>query len=1195
MGDNEDHEAGRIVQCNKSESTHHEHKDYKANSISTTKYNVATFLPKGLYEQFRRVANLYFVCVAALSLTPFSPVSPITTWAPLLIVIGISMLKEALEDYKRHKQDMEQNNSLVEAFDEHGHKITTNWFKLRPGDVCVVKRDQFFPADLLFLNSSNSEGVCYVETKNLDGETNLKLKKCLDSTAQLTDDTAGGWEALLKCDGPNDSLYTFQGNLYFKDESGVDTTLPLSPGNMLLRGSNLRNTEWIMGMVVYAGHDTKVMMNSRAAPSKRSMLERKMDYIVLSMLTLMIAMCVTGSTYLGIRTKNEERDQMWYLLDLKSEMTGGTTASQYDYRKSPLVGVYVGITQFILYGYLIPISLYVSLEMVKVAQSMYFINKDRRMYHEETDTPAAARTSNLNEELGQVRTILSDKTGTLTRNTMEYFKCTIGGVKYGSGFTDIERSLAARNGKAVPKASSIPIEKGFNFTDDRLLGKKGELLWGKEPTADTIRKFFEVLAVCHTVIPEGETTREKIKYQAESPDEAAFVVAAKRFGFFFYRRTTTHVFVKEATGDGGEVDRAYEILAVLEFNSTRKRMSVIVRDPEGKLLLMCKGADSVIYERMAVTNEHRSISAQHMDEFAQAGLRTLCLSYAEIDPQFYARWSEEYFAAKTALQGRDAKLEAVAETIEKDLILLGSTAIEDKLQEGVPECIAHLAQAGINIWVLTGDKQDTAINIGMACSLLRTDMTQYIISLDDLVKECEGRTNDKGVRERAKEQVGAQLHDCLAKIREAEKMGNSAAALVVDGFGLTFAMMEDLQPVFWELGEKCQAVICCRVSPLQKALVTGMVKAAGKTTLAIGDGANDVGMIQAAHIGVGISGQEGMQAVMASDFAIAQFRYLETLVLVHGRYNYKRIARMVTYFFYKNIVFGFSIFWYNAFTFFSGQPCYNDYGMSCFNLFFTSLQVVLVAVLDQDVSRRMAKRYPGLYGQGQRNDYFRFPVILYWALNALYQSIAVFLAFFWGQYRLHSDRGNGQTMDMWGAGSAMYTVIVITVTLQLAINIQFWTIPHIFVFMFGIGLKYAFVLVMNGISPSFATSASHLFIDNVGPIPSYWLMVGLVPVIALLPDFTIRAFKRIYYPDDDQIVQEMAILHKRQNRDQEGSQLSMDASSMGAPADASMNYMATGDDSPGASRHNGGPSDSPPLRRGDVEMAAARPASGRTA
>ena len=227
------------------------------------------------------MANLYFIAVAGLSLTPFSPVSPLTTWAPLMLVVGISMLKEALEDYKRYKQDQEQNGSLVDAFSSvDGSRNTVAWRDARVGDVLLVLRDEFFPADLLFLSSSNVEGSCFVETKNLDGETNLKLKKCVEPTQELREATVGAWKANLECDAPNNSLYTFMGNLlYNKPGESESTTLSVGPSNILLRGSNLRNTEWILGCVVYAGHDTKVMMNAMAAPSKRSGIERRLDKV----------------------------------------------------------------------------------------------------------------------------------------------------------------------------------------------------------------------------------------------------------------------------------------------------------------------------------------------------------------------------------------------------------------------------------------------------------------------------------------------------------------------------------------------------------------------------------------------------------------------------------------------------------------------------------------------------------------------------------------------------------------------------------------------------------------------------------------------------------------------------------------------------------------------------------------------------
>ncbi|VAH03443.1 unnamed protein product [Triticum turgidum subsp. durum] len=354
--------------------------------------------------------------------------------------------------------------------------------------------------------------------------------------------------------------------------------------------------------------------------------------------------------------------------------------------------------------------------MIKFIQCAQFINNDLNMYHAESNTPALARTSNLNEELGQVEYIFSDKTGTLTRNLMEFFKCSIGGEIYGTGITEIEKGGAERAGVRIDddedKRSATAVhEKGFNFDDTRIM--RGA--WRNEPNPEACMEFFRCLAICHTVLPEGEEeTPEKITYQAASPDEAALVAAAKNFGFFFYRRTPTTVMVRESHVDrmGSMQDVAYEILNVLEFNSTRKRQSVVCRFPNGKLVLYCKGADNVIYERLADGNyDIKKTSREHLEQFGSAGLRTLCLAYRDLSMDQYKSWNEKFVQAKSSLRDRDKKLDEVAELIEKDLILIGCTAIEDKLQEGVPACIETLSAAGIKIWVLTGDKMETAINI----------------------------------------------------------------------------------------------------------------------------------------------------------------------------------------------------------------------------------------------------------------------------------------------------------------------------------------------------------------------------------------------------------------------------------------------------------------------------------------------------
>lgn len=408
-------------------------------------------------------------------------------------------------------------------------------------------KDDYFPADLLLISSSYEDGICYVETTNLDGETNLKVKHALDVTSSLCDDDYyKKFKAIIKCEDPNEDLYSFIGTMWY---DGLQ--YPLSLQQILVRDSKLRNTEYVYGVVVFTGHDTKVMQNATDPPSKRSKIERKMDKIVYILFSLLVAVSFMGSFFFGITTNNDIHDgkvQRWYLQPEH-------TTVFYDPKRAALAAFLHFFTGLMLYGYLIPISLYVSIEMVKVLQGM-FINQDQDMYYEETDNPAHARTSNLNEELGQVDTILSDKTGTLTCNSMDFVKCSIAGTAYGLGVTEVERALAKRKVDAkhniANSSSNIEMStdditdlgksiRGFNFKDDRIMNGG----WVNEPHADVIQKFFRVLALCHTAIPEVNQETGEIDYEAESPDEAAFVIAARELGFEFFERTQSSISLHE--------------------------------------------------------------------------------------------------------------------------------------------------------------------------------------------------------------------------------------------------------------------------------------------------------------------------------------------------------------------------------------------------------------------------------------------------------------------------------------------------------------------------------------------------------------------------------------------------------------------------------------------------------------------------
>jgi phospholipid-translocating ATPase len=378
---------------------------------------------------------------------------------------------------------------------------------------------------------------------NLDGETNLKIKQALDVTLDLNEDTQfRNVRQIIKCEDPNANLYSFVGRMEWKGQQ-----LPLSPQELLLRDTKLRNTDFIYGAVIFTGHDTKAMQNATDPPSKRSKIEKKMDIIIYFLMSSLLIIALLGSVLFGIWTKEDLKDgvmKRWYLRP-------DATTIYYDPKRAALASFFHLLTALMLYSYFIPISLYISIEMVKLLQAL-FINHDIEMYDEESDKPTHARTSNLNEELGMVDTILSDKTGTLTCNMMEFIKCSIAGTAYGQGVTEVERAMAMRKGARLDaeiengdnKEKNVDVSyhvKGFNFKDSRIMDGN----WIHEPNRDMIRDFFRLLAICHTCIPEVDDETGKVSYEAESPDEAAFVIAARELGFEFYKRSQRSILVRE--------------------------------------------------------------------------------------------------------------------------------------------------------------------------------------------------------------------------------------------------------------------------------------------------------------------------------------------------------------------------------------------------------------------------------------------------------------------------------------------------------------------------------------------------------------------------------------------------------------------------------------------------------------------------
>uniref|UniRef100_A0A8B9KFC7 Phospholipid-transporting ATPase n=1 Tax=Astyanax mexicanus TaxID=7994 RepID=A0A8B9KFC7_ASTMX len=864
---------------------------------STTKYGIFTFLPRFLYEQIRRAANAFFLFIALMQQIPdVSPTGRYTTLVPLIFILTVAGIKEIIEDYV--------SKSALCWLEYCGSEIlVVLYWKVAVGDIVKVTNGQHLPADMVIVSSSEPQAMCYTETSNLDGETNLKIRQGHSLTASVQSvEELMGLAGRLECEGPNRHLYDFTGTLRLDNHNPV----PLGPDQVLLRGAQIRNTQWVVGIVVYTGHDSKLMQNSTKAPLKRSNVERVTNMQILVLFCILLVMALVSSIGAAIWNKQHTDEACWYL----SRETGGDISLNFWYNL---------LTFIILYNNLIPISLLVTLEVVKFTQAL-FINWDMEMYYSETDTPAMARTSNLNEELGQVKYLFSDKTGTLTCNVMHFKKCTIAGITYGSN-------------------------NSTEFDDPALI----QNIEKNHPTSPQICEFLTMMAVCHTVVPERE--EDQIIYQASSPDEGALVKGAKSLGFVFTARTP-HSVIIEALGK----EMSYELLNVLEFSSNRKRMSVVVRTPTGKLRLYCKGADNVIFERLNETSQYKDLTIVHLEQFATEGLRTLCFAYVDLEEGAYQEWLKKYNSVSTVLKDRAQKLEECYELIEKDLLLLGATAIEDRLQSGVPETISTLMRADIKIWVLTGDKQETAINIGYSCKLVTHGMSLIIVNEDSLdatratlIAHC------------------SSLGDSLGKENE--------LALIIDGQTLKYALSFEVRQAFLDLALSCKAVICCRVSPLQKSEIVDMVKKHVKAiTLAIGDGANDVGMIQTAHVGVGISGNEGMQATNSSDYSIAQFSYLEKLLLVHGAWSYNRVTKCILYCFYKNVVLYIIELWFAFVNGFSGQILFERWCIGLYNVIFTALPPFTLGIFDRPCSQQNMLRFPQLYRITQNADGFNTKV-----------------------------------------------------------------------------------------------------------------------------------------------------------------------------------------------------------------------------
>lgn len=1245
----------------------HPTQQYPRNKIRTAKYTPLSFIPKNLWFQFHNIANIFFLFLVILVIFPiFGGVNPGLNAVPLIVIICVTAVKDAVEDYRRTILDNVLNNAPVHKL--HGipnvnveednvslwrrfkkansrvfgalwHRVEGLWKKeddnpilknhtashdepdprmsmesrtsrtrrslnvqrddvemtpvpsplprqpnemefpsegssrqngqyalqeikgdlvnrnlpisgkarfakdawksLVVGDFVRIYNDDEIPADIIILATSDPDGACYVETKNLDGETNLKVRsalRCGRGMKHARDCERA--QFIIESEPPQPNLYKYNGAVKWlqelpNDEDGdpIEMSEPISIDNMLLRGCNLRNTEWALGVVVFTGHDTKIMMNAGVTPSKRARIARELNVNVVYNFGILLIMCLIAAIANGVAWGKTDASSYWF----EWGSIGGTAG---------LTGFITFWAAVIVFQNLVPISLYISLEIVRTLQA-YFIYSDIHMYYEPIDAPCIPKSWNISDDVGQIEYIFSDKTGTLTQNVMEFKKATINGQPYGEAYTEAQIGMSKRNGGVDIDAEIARIKDEIDQAKVRALNGLREIhnnpylhdedltfvapdfvedLAGKNgPEQQKANEHFMLaLALCHTVVAEKQPgDSPKMIFKAQSPDEAALVATARDMGFTVLGMSDGGVNVNVM----GE-DRHYPVLNIIEFNSSRKRMSAIVRMPDGKIILFCKGADSIIYSRLkrGEQKELRKETAEHLEMFAVEGLRTLCIAEKELTEQEYYEWKKEHDLAATSLENREEKLEEVADKIEQDLTLLGGTAIEDRLQDGVPDAIELLGNAGIKLWVLTGDKVETAINIGFSCNLLNNDM--------DLVR-LQVNEDESGVQQEAEylRLAEEELDKGLAKfgmtgsdeeLKHAMKDHEPPASthgLVIDGFTLRWVLSDTLKQKFLLLCKQCKSVLCCRVSPAQKAAVVSMVKnGLDVMTLSIGDGANDVAMIQEADVGVGIAGEEGRQAVMSSDYAIGQFRFLTRLVLVHGRWSYRRLAETISNFFYKNMVWTWAIFWFQIFCDFDISYIFDYTYILMFNLFFTSIPVILMGVLDQDVSDTVSLAVPQLYRRGIER--LEWTQTKFWAYmgDGIYQSVMSFFIPFIFCILTPAASGNGlDVQERTRLGCYIAHPAVLTINMYILMNTYRWD----WVMLLVVFLSDVFIFFWTGIYT--ATSYSAQFYQAAPQVYAeftFWMAFIITPTICLLPRLVTKCIQKQMFPYDVDIIRE---------------------------------------------------------------------------
>ena len=923
---------------------------FVSNEVKNTKYSLLTFIPKVLYEQFKVFINLYFLAIAISQLIPDLRVTAV--WAnllPLMLVISITMCREAYDDLMRWRRDREVNKSLYKRLTPAGIVNVTSE-KIKVGDLIYVEKDCRIPADMILLRTTEKSGSCFLSTDQLDGETDWKLRLAVGTTQKLSSD-----EEVLRCgssiyaEKPQKAIYNFIGN--FHSVLPTESEEPLNIENTLW-ANTVMATGTALGAVIYTGKETRSCMNTNDTPSKTGHTDTELNNMTKLLFLLSVVLSTSLLLLKGI-------NKMWYQ----------------DF-----------IRFIVIFSYIIPINLRVNLDLSKIWYSIC-------IHHDDEIPGTVARNTTIPEELGRIRYLLSDKTGTLTKNEMIFKKLHLGTVSFDTEtFPEVREHLLSEYKRGLKPGGKVRETLAFRVTES-----------------------VRALAICHNVTPSGtehcDTTggedvneinpvfsesslsHDKMQYQAASPDEIALVEWTEVVNLTLVHRDRQQM--KLRTPDGRLEE--FEILLTFPFTSESKRMGIIVREVvTGEISFVMKGADVVMINIV----QYNDWLEEECSNMAREGLRTLVVAKKRLSQDQYDDFERRYNKAKLSVNDRAGQMRQVQLTLEGDMKLLCVTGVEDQLQPGVRTSLELLSNAGISVWMLTGDKLETATNIAVSSCLVQR--TTPIFTFNPVETRME-------------------THNELNNFRK--QNGN---ALVIQGDSI-MTCLEHYEQEFVNLAMISPAVVVCRCSPTQKAAIVHLIKKhSNKPVAAIGDGGNDVSMIQAADLGVGIVGKEGKQASLAADFSINQFSYIGRLLLWHGRNSYNRCASLSQYIFHRGLILSIIQAIFIALFHFVSIALYPGEMLLGYTAVFTAFPAFLI-VLDVDVESKLAMMYPELYKELQKGRAMSPKTFLMWILVSVYQgSVIMFLGLLLFQE------------DFIHVVSITFTVLIITELLMVILTIETW-------------------------------------------------------------------------------------------------------------------------------------------------------------